>query len=122
VVAISQLVRVLGVHAQALRRINSFTNIWDAGLVLFGLNLFVLAYLACQSGYVPGWLGVPLAIAGFGYVFDTVVRVLAGGSSSDVSAITGMGEFVFALWLIILARRVTLCDPGSDDESIGAAR
>lgn len=122
VVAISQLVGALGLHAQALQRINSFTNIWDAGLVLFGLNLFLLAYLAYRSGYVPRGLGVLLAIAGFGYVFDTVVRVLARGSSSDVSAITGMGEFVFALWLVIRGRCVALRFLGSDDESIGAVR
>ena len=59
-VAISQLVGALRLHAQALRHINSFTNIWDAGLVLFGLNLFVLAYLAYRSGYVPKLLGVLL--------------------------------------------------------------
>jgi len=122
VVAICQLVGALGLHSQALQRINSFTNIWNAGLVLFGLNLFLLAYLAYRSGYVPRGLGVLLAIAGFGYIFDTVVRVLARGSSSDVSAITGMGEFVFALWLVIRGRRVPLRFLGSDDESIGAAR
>ena len=122
VVAISQLVAVFGRHAQALRHINSFTNIWDAGLVLFGLNLFVLSCLAYRSGYVPRLLGVLLAIAGFGYVFDTVVRALVRGSSSDVSAFTGMGEFVFALWLVFRARRITVSDSESRDTSIGAAR
>jgi len=105
VVAISQLVGVLRLHGQALRHIDTFTDIWDAGLVLFGLNLLVLAYLAYRSGHVPTVLGVLLAIAGFGYVFDTVVRVLVRGSSSDVSAVTGMGEFVFALWLVMRGRR-----------------
>ena len=95
-------------HSQALGHINSFTNVWDAALVLFGLNLFVLAYLANRSGYVPKLLCVLLAIAGFGYVFDTVVRVLVRGSSSDISAISGMGEFVFALWLLIRGRRITM--------------
>ena len=122
VVAISQLIRVLASPARALGHINSFTNIWDAGLVLFGLNLFVLAYLAYRSGYVPRLLGVLLGIAGFGYVFDTVVRALVRGSSSDVSAITGMGEFVFALWLIIRGRRITVSDSESHDNSIGTAR
>ena len=110
VVAISQLFGALRLHAQALQHINTFTNIWDAGLVLFGLNLFVLAYLAYRSGYVPKLLVVLLAIAGFGYVFDTVVRVLVQGATSDVSAITGMGEFVFALWLVIRGRRSTVRD------------
>ncbi|MDR3650112.1 MAG: DUF4386 domain-containing protein [Acidimicrobiales bacterium] len=108
VVAISQLVGALSVHTQALRHINSFTNIWDAGLVLFGLYLFVLAYLTFRSEYVPRLLGVLLTIAGFGYVFDSAVRALARGSSSDISAITGIGEFVFALWLVIRGRRITL--------------
>ncbi|MGP8063196.1 MAG: DUF4386 domain-containing protein [Acidimicrobiales bacterium] len=136
-VAISQLVgvfRLLGntghfgivrsdqLHAQVLLHINTFTNIWDAGLVLFGLDLFGLAYLAYRSGYVPKLLGILLAIAGFGYVFDTVTRVLVRGSSSDVSAITGIGEFVFALWLVIRGRRIAMSNSGSHDGSIGAAR
>ena len=122
VVAISQLVGVLGMHAQALRRINSFTNIWDVGLVFFGLNLFVLAYLAYRSGYVPRMLGLLLGVADFGYVFDSLVRALVRGSSSDVSAITGMGEFVFALWLMIRGRRIMVSDSETHDNSIGAAR
>ncbi len=122
VVAISQLVGVFSLHAQALRHINSFTNIWDAGLVVFGLNLFVLAYLAYRSGYVPRVLSVLLGIAGSGYVFDTVVRSLVRGSSSDVAAITGMGEFVFALWLVSRGRRITVSDSESRANSIGEAR
>jgi uncharacterized protein DUF4386 len=121
-VAISRLVRVLRLHAQALRRINTFTNVWDAGLVLFGLSLFVLAYLAYRSGYVPKLMGALLGIAGFGYVFDTVARALVRGSSLDVSTITGMGEFVFALWLVIRGRRITVSNSESHDNSSGAAR
>jgi hypothetical protein len=121
-VAISQLVGGLALPSRALQHINTFTNIWNAGLVLFGLNLFVLAYLAYRSGYVPRLLGVLLGIAGFGYVFDTVVRALVRGSSSDISAITGMGEFVFALWLVIRGRRITVSDSESHDNSIGADR
>jgi len=48
------------------RTINSFTAIWDAALVLFGLGLFVQAYHAYRSAYDPKLLGVLLAIAGFG--------------------------------------------------------
>lgn len=121
-VAISQLLGALGPHTHALAHTNSFTNIWDAALVLFGLSLFVLAYLAYSSGYVPKLLGVLLAIAGSGYVFDTVVRVLVRGSSSDVSAITGMGEFVFALWLLFRGRRINMSSDESQAESIGTTR
>jgi len=44
VVPISQLVGALRVHPRALQGINTFTDIWDPGLVLFGMSLFVLAY------------------------------------------------------------------------------
>ncbi len=122
IVAISQLVGALRLHTYALRQINTFTNIWDAGLVLFGLSLFVLAYMAYKSVYVPKLLAVLLAIAGFGYIFDSVTRLLVGGSASDISAITGMGEFVFALWLVIRGRRIAVGDSGSHADSTGAPR
>jgi hypothetical protein len=109
-VAISQLLGALGLHRQALGHINSFTNVWDAALVLFGLSLLILAYLAYRSNYVSKLFGVLLAIAGSGYVFDTAVRVLVRGSLSDVSAITGMGEFVFALWLAFRGRRINVVE------------
>ena len=121
-VAISQLIGALRLHTQALAHINTFTNIWEAGLVLFGLSLFVLAYLAYRSGYVPKLLGVLLAFAGIGYVFDTVIRVIVRGSSSDVSAITGMGEFVFALWLVFRGRRINMSSGESQGDSIRASR
>ena len=67
-VAISQLVGVLHLfnnasypavfsrgqlHALALPRVDTFIDIWVGGLVLFGLNLLVIGYLAYTSGYVP---------------------------------------------------------------------
>ena len=134
-VAISQLVgvlRLLGhagylaafstnqLHAQALLRINTFTDIWDAGFVLFGIYLLVIACLAYKSGYVPRLLGVLLAIAGLGYLVDSFGRVLSGGSGPDISAFTGIAEFLFALWLVIWGRRITLTEPGHDGP-IGAA-
>ena len=69
------------------------------GLVRFGILCL----------YLVAALDVVVA-SGFGYVFDTVVRVLVRGSSSDISAITGMGEFVFALWLLIRGRHITMSD------------
>jgi hypothetical protein len=122
IVAISQLVEALRLHTQALRQINTFTNIWDAGLVLFGLSLFVLAYMAYRSAYVPKLLAVLLAIAGFGFIFDSVDRVLVRGSSSDISPITGIVEFVFALWLVTRGRRIALDDSGYHADPMGAAR
>jgi len=119
VLAILQLVGVAGMPTTEIRHINSFTNIWDAGLLLFGLDLCVLAYLATRSGYVPRLFGLLLAIAGFGYLFDSAYKAIVRGSSSDISALTGLGEFAFALWLVIRGRRITL---ESGNAPNGAAR
>jgi hypothetical protein len=95
-------------HAQALLGFNSFSDIWYASLVLFGLHLLVVGYLAYRSGYVPRFLGVLLGIAGLGYVVDSFGVVLSRGSWTDVSFVTFIGEFLFALWLVIWGRRTTV--------------
>ena len=110
------------VDALALLRVNTFTDIWDAGLVLFGLYLLIIGYLAYRSGYVPRLLGALVAVAGLGYLFDSFGRVLYQGSSPDVSTFTFIGEFLLALRLVTRGRRITLSDRASDAGLIGAAR
>jgi hypothetical protein len=105
-------------HAQALLGVNAFTDLWHAGLVLFGLHLVIIGYLAYRSSYVPRLLGVLLAIAGFGYVIDTFGVVLSQGTWTDVSSFTFIGEFLLALWLVIWGRRLTL----SESEHVGLNR
>jgi Domain of unknown function (DUF4386) len=75
-------------HAQALLGINAFTDLWHASLLLFGLHLLVVGYLAYRSNYVPKFLSVLVAIAGLGYATDTVGAVLSKGTWTDVSAFT----------------------------------
>jgi hypothetical protein len=136
-VAISRLVGVFGLlnnhndragfgtthlRTLALQRINAFTDIWDAGLVLFGLHLVVIAYLAYRSGYVPKPLAVLIAIAGIGYLFDSFAALLSRGASPDVSSVTFIGEFLLALWLVIWGRRITVSASGTRGRTIGAPR
>lgn len=96
------------VQAQALLRTEAFTDIWMAGLVLFGAHLVVLGYLAYRSGYVPKLIGVLLVVAGAGYAFDTFSRVLSPDSPIAVSTVTFVGELLLAVWLVARSRRVTL--------------
>jgi hypothetical protein len=95
-------------HAQALLRIDSFSDIWHASLVLFGVHLLIVGYLAYRSGYVPRFLGVLLGIAGLGYLVDSFGAVLSRGSWTDVSSFTFIGEFLLALWLVIWGRRTSV--------------
>jgi hypothetical protein len=98
-------------QAQALSDINRFTDVWHAGLILFGLHLLVVAWLAYRSGYVPKALGVLIGIAGLGYIFDSIARFLSDASWPEVSTVTFIGEFLLALWLVIRGRRVTVSWP-----------
>lgn len=109
-------------HAQALLGINAFSDIWDAGFVLFGLHLLVLGYLAYRSGYVPKLLGGLLAIAGFGYAFDSLVAVLSPGFPIKVVTFTFIGELLLALWLVIRGRRLTVNESAHHEDPNAAAR
>lgn len=93
--------------AQAMLKIESYHDIWFAGLLLFGAHLLVIGYLAYRSGYVPRVLGVLLAIAGAGYAFDTFGSVLSP-NPLVISTVTFLGEFLLALWLVVPIRRMTL--------------
>ena len=94
------------VQAQALSAINTFSDIWHASLLLFGVHLLLIGYLAFKSGYVPKVLGVLLAIDGLSYVVDTFGTVLTHGSWTDTATFTFIGEFLLAPWLIIRSRRL----------------
>ena len=108
-------------QAQALSRIDAFTDIFDAGLVLFGFHLLVLGYLAYRSGFVPRFLGILLAVAGAGYVFDSLAEVLSHGSFPDLAAFTFIGEFLLALWLVIWGSRLASGRPALDEDLVAAA-
>lgn len=95
-------------QGQVLHRINSFNDIWNIGLILFGVYLITLAYSALRSGFVPKFISVLLAMAGFAYLFDSFTALTIRATDTSLSTVSAIGEFVFALWLIVRARRITL--------------
>jgi hypothetical protein len=109
-------------QAQALSDINRFTDVWHAGLIIFGLHLLAVAWMAYRSGYVPKVLAVLIGIAGLGYIFDSIARFLSDASWPEVSTVTFIGEFLLALWLVIRGRRVTVSRPAFHAEPTAAAQ
>lgn len=105
--------------ALVLAEVDAFYDVWDAGLLLFGLHLLVIAYLAYRSGFVPRWLGVLLAIAGTGYALDSVAAVMSGGSWPAISTFTFLGEPLLAFWLVLRGRHLVL---GADVPASGPPR
>ena len=110
-VAVSQLAGVVPAVAipdQAQRSIDSFKDIWNAGLILFGVHLLLIGYLAHRSGFIPKIIGILLVIAGLGYLVDGFATVLVPGYSLNVARVTFVGEAVLIFWLLIKGRRLTL--------------
>lgn len=95
-------------QAQALSRVETYHDIWFAGLVLFGAHLAVLGLLVLRSRPTHrglAVLGALLVIAGVGYAFDTFHDLLRPGSHWTVSSVTFLGELLLALWLVARAGR-----------------
>jgi hypothetical protein len=89
-----------------LAGVDAFTAVWDAGLVLFGVHLVALGYLTYRSGFVPKVLAALVAIAGIGYVYDSIAQLLSSGAVPQASSVTFVGELLLAFWLVFLARRL----------------
>ena len=93
-------------QALALQKVETFEDVWFAGLILFGVHLALLGYLAYRSGFVPRVIGVLLVVAGAGYAYDSIVTVFVDGSPFAVSQVTFLGEFLLGLWLLLRGSRL----------------
>jgi len=100
------------IQGQTLLRADAFEHLWMAGLILFGIHLGLVGYLAHRSGYVPKLLGVLLIIAGAGYLFDSVTSTVLASPPASVATVTFLGEFLLALWLVARGRRTSLEEAG----------
>ena len=123
-VAILQLVLaldLLGDPNQALRAIEAYDTMWLVGLILFGIHLLLVGYLAYRSGFMAKVFGILLAVAGLGYVVDGFVAVLVSGDTPSIAQYTFVGEVALIFWLLIKGRQLTVSHaggvPGPDTES-----
>ena len=96
------------IQSQTLLKVDAFDDLWMAGLILFGIHLAIVGYLAYVSGYVPKLLGVLIVIAGAGYVFDSLASTVLASPPGSVATVTFLGEFLLALWLVARGRRTSL--------------
>ena len=93
-------------QARALSEVNAFHDVFSAGLVLFGVHLLVVGYLAYRSGFVPRLLAALVFLAGAGYAFDSMASVLSNDSAPAVASVTFLGEFLLGVWLLVRGRRL----------------
>jgi hypothetical protein len=76
-------------------------------LVFFGFYCLTLSALVFGATFLPRWLGVFLLIAGVGWLIGNLGAIVApdllGGVSRYLIPVSGLGEFVFTLWLLAMA-------------------
>src|SRR6266478_5923355 len=89
-----------------------FLNLHGRGFVVceifWGLWLFPLALLVYRSRFLPRFLGVWLALAGFAWVILSLTGVLLPEYQDKVNTYSQpafFGEIVFMLWLVIKGAR-----------------
>lgn len=86
--------------AQTMSFLQAFKSIWNMALILFGIHLLLLGYLAFKSGYIPKWLGVFLVLASVGYAVDGVGKSISPNYGLNITQFTFMGEVLLILWLL----------------------
>ena len=89
-----------------LHHFYSFELQWSFALLLFGIYLGLLGFLALQSRYVPNLLGLLLGIGGAGYLINSAGKLLFPSINTEFLTITFLGELVFMLWLLIKGRKI----------------
>jgi len=109
-VAINSLVDALRAGpmnpALAALFLESFDSLWQIGLVVFGVHLGVIGFLAWQADFVHWLFGLLLIISGLGYIVDGFGTLLSPDYSLDLAMFTFIGEVALIFWLLIRGRKL----------------
>ncbi len=87
----AQVMFFLDLHAHGIRVAQVFWGLW----------LFPLGYLIFKSGFLPRVLGIVVMIGCFGHLIDCAIFFLLPHIDATVSQVTGFGEILLGLWLLI---------------------
>lgn len=90
-----------------MNMVAGFEKYWSLGLILFGVHLFGLGYLASKSTGTPSWVGWLLYMAGVSYAAIHAAKAMAPHASEPIAmaemilaAPMAMAEMGLAVWLI----------------------
>ena len=103
-------------QSQVMLSLDAFGSMWSVGLMVFGLHIFLLGYLAFKSGYIPKVWGVLLLIASFGYVITNSAKLLMPTYDNYktefelIFIIPMLSEVGLGIWLLIKGVKVQLAE------------
>lgn len=86
--------------AQVMIALNAFRDSWDLGLLILGLHLLLLGYVAVKSSGIPKILSILVIVSGLGYTIDGVGKVLSPTYALSFAAFTFFGEVLLGIWLL----------------------
>ena len=93
-------------QAQVQLLLDSFRYGWGFSLIVFGVHLILLGYLIVRSGYIPGILGILLALDGLGWIISGARPYLYPNASLGWLFIVSFAELLLPLWLVIMGWRI----------------
>ncbi len=85
----------------------------------YGIGWIVRAYLMIRSGYFPKFLGVLMAIGGFGFVVRNFALILAPAYASNVLLMLMFpGGLILGIWLLVKGVDVLKWEERADASSL----
>ncbi|MBH0347569.1 MULTISPECIES: DUF4386 domain-containing protein [Bacillus] len=88
--------------------LSAFEYIWSVGLIIFGLHLFVLGYVAFLCKHIPKCISILLFLASIGYIVIHVINTMFSQYDAMISILNVVfqlpmiaGELGFSIWLLI---------------------
>lgn len=101
------------IHLQVVLLLNSFDNTWSLGLVVFGIHLLLLGYLAYKSKSIPKVFGILLMIAFAGYIIINLGNLLLPDYENYkniiqfIFIIPMLSEVALGIWLLLMGGKNT---------------
>jgi Domain of unknown function (DUF4386) len=108
--------------ALAMQFVNLHGSGFDVAGIFWGLWLLPLALLVYRSRFLPRFLGVWLALAGFAWMIISLTGVVLPQYQDEVSSISQpavVGEIAFMLWLAITGAKPPVLDASASSPAAG---
>ncbi|MCR9083791.1 MAG: DUF4386 domain-containing protein [Cyclobacteriaceae bacterium] len=102
-----------GTGSQVMQELKAFESFWSNGLIIFGLHLIGLGFLAWKAEFVPKFWGVLLIFAGISYSAIHLAKAFFPEHIDQIISIEqvlslpmALAEIGLAIWLVWKGGRI----------------